>query len=256
MPKPETLAWPIVRQGSPPSFEEVDTVLRRIITGLLASTNEPIGILLSGGVDSSLLTLYVKELQQVQYFTIGKTLSHPDVGAAWRLAREWSLKPYVAVQPSDPEMISEAEAEVAKRPAHFRGDAGVLMACRLAAENGVKVLLATDGIDETMGGYWWHANTSDLYATQLRAFQDFWERLWDEHLVSLEASAAACGMRVLYPYLDPELVRRLTAIPLVERVPAGKPKDWWKRFAGWRGVPAWVIQRPKVGFVDALRAEW
>jgi len=43
----------------------------------------------------------------------------------------------------------------------------------------------------------------------------------------------------------------MVCIPLQERAPLGRPKAWWKSYAR-RWVPEWVVERPKIGFVDAL----
>ncbi len=248
MRKPESLKFSILEPD--PTPEHVEVALCVAVADALKRAKPPVGILLSGGVDSALLLHFVLDHQPVTVLTVAGTEEHPDLVAARRLSDEWCVTHRWWV-PSNPDRQA-ASRHVQRRPAHYPGDEGVYLACRLAAEHGIKTLLATDGIDELMGGYWWHANTSERFGSQREAFEFYWRNLWPEHLEPLLQSARDCGLRVLFPYLDDRVVALLVRIPLEVRAPRGKPKAWWKHLAA-RHVPEWVIDRPKIGFVDALR---
>ena len=124
----------------------------------------------------------------------------------------------------------------------------------LCKKYGITDVIATDGIDEMMGGYWWHANESDRFSTLYDAFEHFWSEVDSNHLDSLYRSADIAGVQIHLPYLDSEVIDYISRIPLEDRVMPGKPKHLWKQCALALKVPQWVIDRPKIGFVDALNS--
>ncbi len=250
MQKPDSLSRSILEPGQVPTVEDVEQAIRLAVVGALSRVDFPVGIFLSGGVDSTNLLAFACEYIDIPVFTVAGSKRHADLLAAQRLAEEWQLEHYWWI-PSEEER-SVAREHVARRARNYPGDDGVYLACQFAARIGVKTLLATDGIDEVTGGYWWHANRSERFGNQLEAFEFYWRNLWPEHLEPLLLSAADCGLGVLFPYLDDRMISLLVRIPLEVRAPAGRPKAWWKALAA-KHVPQWVIDRPKMGFVDALQ---
>lgn len=246
----DVLDMPILVPGPVPDFDRVEVAVVEAVYRSLDDAEQP-GILLSAGVDSSLMARVVSGRRLIPTFTVANRDDHPDLVAAQRLAEEWGLHHHTLVV--DEETRRKTQEDIAGRPAVFPGDDGVFLACRFAADHGVKTLLATDGIDELVGGYWWHANLGDRFGSSQEAFEYYWSVLWPEHLDPLLLSGEACGVKILFPYLDRQLVSTLTRVPLERRVVNRTPKAYWKAFAAWMGVPLWVIERPKLGFVAALQ---
>lgn len=206
----------------------------------LARSNKP-GILLSGGVDSSLLALLVKEqCPNIPCFTIGSSPQHPDVVAAMRLATEFDLDLQVYLPNKD--AIATAGQRI---KTNNLGDDAVLLALEFAGKF-VTDILATDGIDELMGGYWWHVNRNDQFPETEQAFKHFWNQLEPKHLEPMFKSAEMVGIDVHWVFLDPDVVN------YISRIPRGISKAYWKETAKQVGVPEWIIQRSKRGFVHAL----
>jgi len=228
--------------GSP---AELLNLVQNIIEKTLKLCKSP-GILLSGGVDSSLLAILCNQIQKVPCFTIGSSIDHPDVQAAARLAQECGFDHHIFV-PS-PETQALAEKSI---PNCFPGDPGVYLALDFAAHF-VKEILATDGIDEQMGGYWWHINRNTQFPTAEEAFTHFWNKLEPEHLAPMFESAQKAGLDLHWVYLHEEVVKFIKNIPLEERVSGGIGKAFWRETARLAGVPEWVLTRPKKGFVHAL----
>lgn len=209
-------------------------------------------VLLSGGLDSAILarlTLAVR--RDVLFLTIGRTMGSPDVQAACRLAREWDLTHTVFV-PSSRD-VQAARDHVSRRAYHYSGDEAVYLACMAASFQG-DLVVATDGIDEQMGGYWAHrrpvveGRPEDLP----EAFARHWRALEPEHLRPMYRSCCDWEIDVDWVYLHESVVDYIARVPLTERVKDGVGKAFWREVARYLGVPRWVIDRPKRGFCDAL----
>lgn len=248
MLKLEVLDKPAWKPGPAPTDGEVEAAVECAVRRAVGGSPR-VGIFLSGGVDSSLLLALARRETDVVAFTLGGWADHPDLVAAKHLAAEWGVKHHVLIPSAL--AVEDARAAITGRPALYRGDDAVWLACQAAAQR-VDVVLATDGVDELAGGYWWHAHRGSRFSSQAEAFEHFWTRLWPAHLGPLLASAADARLELRFPYLDPELVEVLARVPFEERAGEGLIKRQWRRVAA-RHVPAWVVERPKLGFCDALQ---
>lgn len=217
-------------------------VLNTAINKALARSQRP-GILLSGGVDSSLLALLAKEqYPNISCFTIGSSLEHPDVMSAMRLATEFDLDLRVYL-PNKEAIAAAGQRAKTNNP----GDDAVLLALEFAGKFVTDILVA-DGIDEQMGGYWWHVHRLNTE----QVFEYFWNQMEQKHLGPMFNSAELVGVNVHWVYLAPEVVDYIARIPLAERIRNSIGKAYWKETAKQVGVPEWIINRPKRGFVHAL----
>lgn len=248
MRKPDSLRLPILRQGPVPSLQQIDQAVSVAVDHAMEDAVAP-GMFFSGGVDSTILLALILKYKKLLVFTVANSHDHPDMAAAKRIAAEWDMAHFRLI-PTQRD-IERARRMVETRVCSYPGDVGVYLACELAAAQGIKTLLATDGIDELTGGYWWHANLGERFITQEAAFEHFWSRVWDDHLVPLLESADAFGLDVRFPFLDTDLVKLFTQVPFTDRAGGGETKKLWKALAK-KYVPAWVIERPKLGFVAAL----
>jgi asparagine synthase (glutamine-hydrolysing) len=139
------------------AMEEVDAHLRRAVREQLVA-DVPVGILLSGGIDSSLILATAREVgaSRLDAFSIGfEEAAYDEVPHARRVARSIGAEHHVRVvraeDAGDPlrlvEAFDEPFADVAALP--------TMEVCRLARER-VKVVLTGDGGDELFGGYQYH----------------------------------------------------------------------------------------------------
>jgi len=222
-------------------------LLEKVVTETVRWCERP-GVLLSAGVDSALLVALLRKVSpDVPCFTIGTGLDHPDVIAAGRLAEEWGIDWRLYV----PSRQAKESARREVRGLYFPGDDGVLLALRFASK-WVTDIIATDGIDEQMGGYWWHSHRDEQFPRIEDAFEYFWNELEPKHLKPMFRAADQVGVNLHWVYLQPTVVGYIARIPLSERVRDGIGKAFWREVARLAGVPEWVIQRPKRGFVHAL----
>lgn len=227
------------------------------IAGLLGTVEQSIvdslsaccGILLSGGVDSSVLAVLANKHQKVPCFTIGGSPQHQDLVSAMRLSNEFGFDLYTHI-PSK----AKIDNVVGDNNFLYPGDESVWIALEFASHF-VSSILVGDGIDEQMGGYWWHCNRNDEFPEQYMAFQYFWEILEPNHLTPMYQSANQIGIDLDWVYLHQEVVDYIARIPLVDRAKPNNNKIIWKQLAVEVGIPDYIINRPKKGFVHALSEE-
>lgn len=250
------------RDGRTPEglLEVLRNVVDDLVRDALTHGTAP-ALLLSGGMDSTMLLMLIHEAlgDWPECCTIATSGEHPDAEAAYRLEKELGIGGVIYYP--DEQRICEAQAAVSARGIpENKGDEAVLIAVQLAAKHS-SVVFATDGIDELMGGYWWHVHAIEhdeppphpkVFRTIEEVFETFWDKLEPLHLTPMAASADECGVMVCWPFLNNAVVEYIAGIPLTSRVAGWVNKAFWKQTARLVGVPEWVIERPKLGFVDAL----
>ena len=249
---PEGMTEPIIKSGKTPTKQDVDEAISDSVDRAIAKSKGKVGMLISGGVDSSLLLDFVTKKEKPIVFTIVTNPEHPDLDKAKEIAKKYDLEHHIIIPTKQD--IERAREAIGKRGTLYKGDIAVYLALEEAREKGVDTILATDGIDEQTGGYWWHANKSDKFTDKEEAFKFYWDRLNPEHIEPMLDSANRLGVKVEYPFLDKEVVNTLNKIPLDERVESQITKAWFKKYAK-NYVPEDIVNRPKVGFVDALDEE-
>jgi len=194
---------------------------------------------LSGGLDSSLILYFMAQaFDKVYAFTIGFPETHPDIKYSRLVAKTFGNITHEVYIPS----VSEVADEVEKKSGP---DVGVRLFYRFLAGKGIPGIIACDGIDEYMAGYYDHQQHPDeaTYYKHIR-------RLRDEHLKPLNDNSG--GIKVYLPYLDHRLLSLLNQIPLSDKVDREKRKKIMVDLAE-RKVPREVIDRWKYGFCDALK---
>ena len=123
----------------------------------------PIGLFLSGGLDSSAIAAGLRDIQQtVQAITIGYPDSqYNESPIARELARHLGF-PHTVVdlQENDVNALLREEASAFDEPQGYSALLSMLMVCRYGGQN-FKVILAGDGGDELFGGYTWYRDLGD-----------------------------------------------------------------------------------------------
>lgn len=211
------------------------------------------GILLSGGIDSAVLSiLAAKYYPDIPCFVVGHDIMHSDVQAAKQLAEEKGLNLKVRIFNTEEIIVLKQELKECMNLAPlYEGDECVFGALKFAARDVIKII-ATDGIDELMGGYWGHRDRK-RFPDIKDAFKHYWDKLEGEHLLPMCRSAEFFELDIIFIYLLPEIVEHLSIIPLEDRIKGGVGKAIWREIAEMVGVPSWVIERKKEGFVNAFK---
>jgi asparagine synthase (glutamine-hydrolysing) len=143
--------------------EELRERLRDSVRAHLVA-DVPVGVLLSGGVDSSALTALAAQESsgRVSTFTIGfEERSFDEVRGARRVAERYDTDHHeLVVRPDAAELLPEI-ADAFDEPYANSSALPTYLVSRLAAEH-VKVVLSGEGADELFGGYYTYA--ADLLA--------------------------------------------------------------------------------------------
>ncbi|MGB4361401.1 MAG: N-acetylglutaminylglutamine amidotransferase [Rhodoferax sp.] len=198
----------------------------------LLAADVPVGVLLSGGLDSSLLVgLLADQVPDLRTFSIG----FEDLGAGAEKADEFEFSDQIAAHfhtrhhkysiPNSEVMarLPEAVAQMTEPMVSHDVIAFYLLAERVS--NDVKVVMSGQGADEVFGGYFWYPQMDAASGTPLERFsQHYFDRDHSEYLqmitpafqvgdVTSELIAAELGKPDADEFLDQ--VWRLDATTLI-----------------------------------------
>lgn len=233
----------LIRQGL------ITAVQRR----LMADT--PVGVFLSGGLDSSLVAAIMAryadpEHGPIRSFAAG-TAGSSDLAAARRVAEYLGLEHSERIYDADeaiaalPEVVASIESY---EPSLVRSALPNYLLAETAAES-VKVVLTGEGADELFAGY---HHLRDIPEDQL---QDELERsvrgLHNLNLQRCDRVTMAFGLEARVPFLDLDVVALAEEIPIQWRRPGrrGEEKALLREaFTGW--LPPDILWRVKEQFGD------
>lgn len=233
-------------------IEDVDEAARHVRAGLEDSirvrldTDLTVGVILSGGLDSTLTLLHVRDMHpDCVAFTIG-TPDSEDVSYARRVARDLGV-PHEVIEltPGEIRLPDIREAIRISELTEY-GDVINAVISRLlfarVRSRGVKVVLCGDGSDELFGGY-------DMYqqadpGLRQRIFQHKLYNLGRTELQRVDRTSMGQGVEARVPFLDLALVRLAMRLPIDLKLRDGQEK-WILRHAFADILPSYVRQRPK-----------
>ncbi|KKK76480.1 hypothetical protein LCGC14_2863200, partial [marine sediment metagenome] len=214
--------------GQPISVEKIEDTLLEIVADTHCRN-----IAFSGGIDSSLLVHFMLEvgIKPVLY-TIGESVEHPDVIHSMIASKHFRKTEHHIYIPEPAKCLLGGSAD---------GDTAVRLLYEYARSKGVVKMIAGDGIDEFMCGYYAHQNspTPEVY-------YDFLGRLCSEHLEQLNINSG--NVDVYLPYIDSRMVILLAQIPIERKVDGDFRKKLMVEMAQRAGLPESVIYRRKYGF--------
>lgn len=177
--------------------------------GRTLETRHRVGVLLSGGVDSSsILALGLRHREDLVAVTGGKSDSD-DVKAASKLARTLGADLVVGVIPEEEALFATVENVVgiveSFEPNVVRQGSASLFLAKLARDNGLEVLLCGEGADELFCGY-----PEFCLRRGGGAIQDLrWRFLCDlarTQLQRVDRTSMALTLEVRVPYLSKRII--------------------------------------------------
>ncbi len=209
-------------------------------------TDLTVGVILSGGVDSSLVLLHVREMHpDCVAFTIGAPGSE-DLSYARRLTAELGV-PHEVIE-LHPREIRLRDIREAIRIGELTEYGDIINAVvsvplfRRIHDLGVKVVLSGDGSDELFGGYPMYYRAGPQQARRL--FLHKISNLCRTELQRLDRTSMGHGVELRVPFLDRCLVELAMRMPLDFKMRGGQEK-WIIREAFADLLPDYVRQRPK-----------
>lgn len=221
-----------------------DTVINAVKKRV--NTDLPIGVIYSGGLDSSIvLSQAIKFHQNVTAFTIG-TPNSEDLEISQQFCREKGIKQIVIPLAKNDLKLSHVKAAIAISELTEYGD--IINAVittelyRRIHNANIKVVLGGDGSDELFGGY-------DMYAlkiSQTELQQLFLHKLMNLHRTELQRvdrCSMAFNVETRVPFLDGEVVQLALSIEHDWKVKDNVEK-WCLREA-FKHEPNYIIKRKK-----------
>jgi asparagine synthase (glutamine-hydrolysing) len=209
-------------------------------------TDLTVGVILSGGLDSTLTLLHVREMHpDCVAFTIG-TPDSADVSYARRVARDLGVThEVIELTPGDIRLADIREAIRMSELTEYGDVINAVISRPLFArvrDRGVKVVLCGDGSDELFGGYEMYRQPDA--ALRQRIFQHKLHNLGRTELQRVDRASMGQGVETRVPFLDLALVRLAMRLPIDLKLRDGQEK-WILRHAFADILPDYVRQRPK-----------
>jgi asparagine synthase (glutamine-hydrolysing) len=232
-------------------FQEIRLRLGRAVTKRLMA-DVPVGVFLSGGLDSSLLAAFMRpRTVELHSFTAGME-GAPDIVAAREVAEYLGTVHHEMVYTARD--VEEALPDVIRHLESFdaplvRSAIPMYFLSKLAACH-VKVALMGEGADELFAGYEYLRGLGGG-ARLRRELADITLRLQDTNLQRGDRMTMAHGIEGRVPFLDMDLVRYVARLPLELIEPrADRPEKWLLREACRGFLPEPVLFRKKMKFSE------
>ncbi|MFA4640241.1 asparagine synthase (glutamine-hydrolyzing) [Pyrococcus kukulkanii] len=204
-------------------------------------TRDEIGILFSGGLDSSLIAFLASKFsEKVVLYTAG-TEDSKDVEWARKVAEELglTLREYIfSLEEVEGEIERVAFAVEEPNPMNLAIAVPLYFSTKLAREDGVRVLLSGQGADELFGGYAKYLDNPGLMV------EDF-KMLAERNLARDDKVSMLNGIEVRYPYLDLSFAVLALNVPLSDKIRNGIRKKILREIALEMGLPQDVAYREK-----------
>ena len=243
------------------AFEQIRNALSNSVKRRVTTSDRPIACLLSGGLDSSLITALVAKhysKEQLETYSIGMPGSE-DLKFSQIVADHLGTKHTQIVLSEDdffnaiPKVIYSIESYDTTT---VRASVGNYLVSKYIAEHSnAKVIFNGDGSDEVTGGYmYFHkAPTEQEFDTECHRRLD---DIYTFDVLRSDKSIASNGLEPRTPFLDKEFVNAYLSIPITWRYhPGNKQCEKYmlrKAFDGTGLLPDSVLWRTKEAFSDGV----
>ena len=173
--------------------DRVHTALRLAVDRRRLAADVPVGVLLSGGLDSSLLVALLCEAGQddLKTFSVGFEDQPEEKGSEFeysdQVVERYGTEHHKFLIPNEDvlQRLPEAVAHMAEPMVSQDAVAFYLLAERVSQE--VKVVQSGQGADEVFGGYFWYPRMAAEQDTTLNKFRKhYFDRCHDEWLGVVE----------------------------------------------------------------------
>jgi len=257
----QAVIMPVVARGNPDwTSDELEGLLLAgnrtcAVSCLERCCGSAIHICLSGGLDSSLSLAMVRKAfpsEPIRAYTIGGGPRHPDIQMAMLVAESYDAS-HTLIIPSERDITCAREEHPCGKGVD-EGGIGLYILYRHLAFLGAKCVLAHDGIDELMGGYWAHRGCGGI-GQMITEFEKFWQQLVPQHLEPLHDVARHFDIQVEHPYLTRDIVSYISRIPLDDRTDRIESKKPLRAIGRRYNLPNEILNRSKRGLCDALKKE-
>ncbi|MEF2146585.1 MAG: asparagine synthase (glutamine-hydrolyzing) [Desulfovibrionaceae bacterium] len=239
--------------GPDQALDELDRLLREAVQGQMLS-DVPLGALLSGGIDSSLVAAIMRAEHSgvVRTFTVGSDdPAYDESGPARAVARHLGTEhTELRVRPRDALGLVPLLADIYDEPFADASQLPTRLICALTREH-VTVCLSGDGGDELFAGYNRHVWAPGLWR-RLRCFPAPLRRA----LAALIRAVPPCRMDAAFGFFSPLLPGRLRQRTpgqklhkLAQALPASDQKELYALLASIWPDPATLLLQGREPFL-------
>ncbi|AWI27008.1 asparagine synthase B [Flavobacterium pallidum] len=229
----------------------------------------PIGVLLSGGLDSSLTSSIAARLlkekgKALHSFSIGLDSAAPDAVAARKVAD------FLGTKHHEIHFTVEQGIEILDKliwhletydVTSVRASTPMYFLAKAITEQGIKVVLSGEGADEVFGGYLYFRNAPSTEDFQKETIERV-QKLFTADLLRADKSTMAHGLEARVPFLDKAFLDVAMTIASEEKQP--KTYDGVEKYILRKAfdtpeqpyLPAEVLWRQKEQFSDGVGYNW
>ncbi|MCP8306436.1 MAG: hypothetical protein H3Z49_04965 [archaeon] len=204
------------------------------------------GILLSGGLDTSIIAYLAFHHAKLRAFTVAfDGAPAPDLEYARLMAKSLDIDHTVHI--FDEHELLESIPMVIKvvksfDPMEIRNSASIFVGLKLAKERGIKSVMTGDGGDELFAGY------SFLFNLNKEELDDRLVKMWGDMFFSSIPMGRSLGIDVKLPYLDPEFKSYAMNLDSGYKIKSEEHQIWgkWLLRKAFEGrLPETIIWRVK-----------
>ncbi|MDI5886303.1 asparagine synthase B [Flavobacterium yafengii] len=229
----------------------------------------PIGVLLSGGLDSSLTSAIASRLlaesgKKLHSFSIGLDADAPDAAAARKVAE------YLGTEHHEIHFTIEEGIKILDKliwhletydVTSVRASTPMYFLSKAITDMGIKVVLSGEGADEIFGGYLYFRNAPSTEDFQKETIERV-QKLFTADLLRADKSTMAHGLETRVPFLDKAFLDMAVRIKAEEKMPKtydGKEKYILRKAFDTPDnpyLPEEVLWRQKEQFSDGVGYNW
>ena len=229
----------------------------------------PVGVLLSGGLDSSLISAIASRLlggngKKLHSFSVGLDADAPDNVAARKAAQ------FLGTEHHEIHFSVEEGVQILEKVIYHietydiisvRSGVPMYLLSKAIAEKGIKVILSGEGADEIFGGHLYFRNAPSAEEFQDETIERV-QKLFTADLLRADKSTMAHGLEARIPFLDKDFLDVSIRIKTEEKQPKSydgvekcilrkafnTPEDPY--------LPEEVLWRQKEQFSDGVGYNW
>lgn len=229
----------------------------------------PFGVLLSGGLDSSLIASIASRLteeagQKLHSFSIGLDQSAPDAVAARKVAE------FLGTDHHEVHFTVEQGIEILDKliwhletydVTSIRASTPMYFLSKYITDSGIKMVLSGEGADEIFGGYLYFRNAPEPADFQKETIERV-QKLFTADLLRADKSTMAHGLEARVPFLDKAFLELAITVKPEEKQPKtfnGVEKYILRKAfdtAEKPYLPDEVLWRQKEQFSDGVGYSW
>ena len=232
---------------------KLDKLLKLSVSKRIEGLDE-VGVIFSGGVDSSILALLLKEISinkklDITLYAVGVEGSK-DIEAAKYAAKYLDLQ--LKIQKVTEKLIRDNLAQIV----HAIGDDNLMkigvgmttyLACHMASKDNIKVAISGQGADELFGGYKRYLKSYSGGNLDWELRKDI-SNMYHVNLERDDACAMLNGVELRLPFLDKNLVEYAINLPIKYKVAGSGDvlrKNILRKLAFNEGLDVDIAFRPK-----------